>query len=102
MLSCTERCVGLCYFEQALLDAMGASTSAGSEAVAVAERNADLITSRAGAGDPSAFPSILRIPAAAQYSSGSFSLPRLHFVFSQVCSIHTLIVLVSPFLEAFS
>ncbi|CAK9189720.1 unnamed protein product [Sphagnum troendelagicum] len=56
---------------QALLDAMGASTSAGSEAVAVAERNADLITSRAGAGDPSAFPSILRIPAAAQYSSGS-------------------------------
>jgi hypothetical protein len=25
----------------------------------------------------------------------------LHFVFSQFCSIHTLIVLVSPFLEAF-
>jgi hypothetical protein len=25
----------------------------------------------------------------------------LHFVFFQFCSIHTLIVLVSPFLEAF-
>lgn len=56
---------------QALLEAMGTSGSAGLEAFAAAEKNASLLTARAGARDPSAIPSICRISAALQYPSGS-------------------------------
>ncbi|XP_047319748.1 AUGMIN subunit 5-like [Impatiens glandulifera] len=54
---------------QALLDSMGIS-STGPEAVATAEKNAALLTARAGARDPSAIPSICRISAALQYPAG--------------------------------
>ncbi|PSS35084.1 AUGMIN subunit like [Actinidia chinensis var. chinensis] len=55
---------------QALLESMGANGSTGPEAVAVAEKNAALLTARAGARDPSAIPSICRISAALQYPAG--------------------------------
>ncbi|CAH8363076.1 unnamed protein product [Eruca vesicaria subsp. sativa] len=55
---------------QALLESMGASGSTGPEAVASAEKNAALLTARAGARDPSAIPSICRISAALQYPAG--------------------------------
>lgn len=57
-------------FMQALLEYMGSNDSTGSESIASAEKNADLLTSRAGAGDPSAIPSVCRISAALQYSTG--------------------------------
>ncbi|KAL8161911.1 hypothetical protein V2J09_013400 [Rumex salicifolius] len=56
---------------QALLESMGASGTAGTEAVAAAERNAALLTARAGARDPSAIPSICRVSAALQYPCGT-------------------------------
>ncbi|XP_068643649.1 AUGMIN subunit 5-like [Aristolochia californica] len=55
---------------QALVESMGVSGSTGSEAVAAAEKNAALLTARAGARDPSAIPSICRVSAALQYHSG--------------------------------
>ncbi|KAJ4961462.1 hypothetical protein NE237_021372 [Protea cynaroides] len=55
---------------QALLESMGASGSTAPEAVAAAEKNAALLTARAGAGDPSAIPSICRISAALQHHAG--------------------------------
>lgn len=56
--------------KQGLLEAMGANGSTGPEAVAYAEKNATLLTARAGARDPSAIPSICRISAALQYPAG--------------------------------
>ncbi|XP_052195483.1 AUGMIN subunit 5 [Diospyros lotus] len=56
---------------QSLLESMGANGSTGPEAVAAAEKNAALLTSRAGARDPSAVPSICRISASLQYPAGS-------------------------------
>lgn len=53
---------------------MGANGSTGPEAVATAERNAAVLTARAGARDPSAIPSICRISAALQYPAGDLSL----------------------------
>ncbi|KAG8366977.1 hypothetical protein BUALT_Bualt16G0024500 [Buddleja alternifolia] len=55
---------------QALLESMGTSGSTGPELVATAERNAAVLTARAGARDPSAIPSICRISAALQYPAG--------------------------------
>ena len=55
---------------QALLESMGANASPGPEAVATAERNAAVLTARAGNRDPSALPSICRISAALQYPAG--------------------------------
>ncbi|CAI9109905.1 OLC1v1009835C1 [Oldenlandia corymbosa var. corymbosa] len=55
---------------QALLEALSASGSTGPEAVAAAEKNAAILTARAGARDPSAIPSICRISAALQYPAG--------------------------------
>lgn len=52
---------------------MGVSGSTGPEAVAAAEKNAAILTARAGAKDPSAVPSICRISAALQYPAGEFS-----------------------------
>ncbi|KAL5723269.1 hypothetical protein ACHQM5_006686 [Ranunculus cassubicifolius] len=46
---------------QALLDSMGFKGSTGLEAIATAEKNAALLTARAGARDPSAIPSICRL-----------------------------------------
>ncbi|CAL5325942.1 unnamed protein product [Camellia sinensis] len=57
-------------FNQALLESMGANRSSGPEAVAAAEKNAVLLTARAGARDPSSIPSICRISAAFQYPAG--------------------------------
>lgn len=51
---------------------MGVSGSTGPEAVAVAEKNAVVLTARAGARDPSAIPSICRVSAALQYPAGLF------------------------------
>jgi len=51
---------------------MMTNTASGAEAIAVAERSADLLTARAASGDPSAIPSICRISAATHYSSGIF------------------------------
>ncbi|MBA0758239.1 hypothetical protein Gotri_021254, partial [Gossypium trilobum] len=58
---------------QALLESMGANGSTGPEAVAAAEKNAALLTARAGARDPSAIPSICRVSAALQYPAGEGS-----------------------------
>lgn len=58
------------FLDQALLESMGANGSTGPEAVASAEKNAALLTARAGARDPSAIPSICRISAALQYPAG--------------------------------
>lgn len=55
---------------QAMLDAMGASTSGGAEAVAVAERHADTLTARAGSGDPSAIATVCRVSAALHHIPG--------------------------------
>ncbi|KAF9624431.1 hypothetical protein IFM89_011439 [Coptis chinensis] len=55
---------------QALLESMGANGSSGPEAFASAEKNAALLTARAGARDPSAIPSICRVSAALQYHAG--------------------------------
>ncbi|XP_010553951.1 PREDICTED: AUGMIN subunit 5-like [Tarenaya hassleriana] len=55
---------------QALLESMGANGSTGPEALASAEKNAALLTARAGARDPSAISSICRISAALQYPAG--------------------------------
>lgn len=55
---------------QALLEAMGTSGAGGQEAVANAEMNAAILTTRAGARDPSAIPSICRVSAALQYPAG--------------------------------
>lgn len=55
---------------QALLEAMGANGSMGPEAVATAEKNAAILTAKAGARDPSATPSICRVSAALQYPAG--------------------------------
>lgn len=55
---------------QALLESMGVNGSTGPEAVAAAEKNAAMLTARAGARDPSAIPSICRISAALQYPAG--------------------------------
>ncbi|XP_024023287.1 AUGMIN subunit 5 [Morus notabilis] len=55
---------------QALLEAMGANGSTGPEAVATAEKNAAILTAKAGARDPSAVPSICRVSAALQYPAG--------------------------------
>ncbi|KAL9381101.1 hypothetical protein Peur_026758 [Populus x canadensis] len=55
---------------QALLESMGSNGSTGPEAVAAAEKNAALLTARAGARDPSAIPSICRVSAALQYPAG--------------------------------
>lgn len=52
---------------------MGVSGSTGPEAVAAAEKNAAILTARAGARDPSVIPSICRISAALQYPAGEFS-----------------------------
>lgn len=56
---------------QALLESMGINGATGAEALATAEKNAALLTARAGARDPSAIPSICRISAALQYHAGS-------------------------------
>ncbi|XP_011099047.1 AUGMIN subunit 5-like isoform X2 [Sesamum indicum] len=53
-----------------LLESMGANGSTGPEAVAAAERNAAVLTARAGARDPSAVPSVCRISTALQYPAG--------------------------------
>ncbi|XP_023729204.1 AUGMIN subunit 5 [Lactuca sativa] len=53
---------------QALLESMGGST--GPDALIAAEKNAALLTARAGARDPSAIPSICRVSAALQYPAG--------------------------------
>ncbi|KAF5175888.1 Augmin subunit, partial [Thalictrum thalictroides] len=55
---------------QALLESMGANGSTGPEAIAAAEKNAAVLTARAGARDPSAIPSICRVSAALQYHAG--------------------------------
>ncbi|KAJ6936427.1 hypothetical protein NC652_011210 [Populus alba x Populus x berolinensis] len=59
---------------QALLESMGSNGSTGPEAAAAAEKNAALLTARAGARDPSAIPSICRVSAALQYPAGKFLL----------------------------
>ncbi|KAI3503213.1 hypothetical protein L1887_31651 [Cichorium endivia] len=51
---------------QALLESMGPTGSTGLDA----EKNAALLTARAGARDPSAIPSICRVSAALQYPAG--------------------------------
>ncbi|ERN11754.1 AUGMIN subunit 5 isoform X1 [Amborella trichopoda] len=55
---------------QGLLESFGATGSTGPEAVAAAEKNAVMLTARAGARDPSAIPSICRVSAALQYHAG--------------------------------
>ncbi|KAF2299256.1 hypothetical protein GH714_031135 [Hevea brasiliensis] len=55
---------------QALLESMGSTGSTGPEALAAAEKNAALLTARAGARDPSAIPSICRVSASLQYPAG--------------------------------
>jgi len=61
------------------LESMGVSGSTGPEAVAAAEKNAAILTARAGARDPSAIPSICRISAALQYPAGEKKNILLHF-----------------------
>ena len=60
----------LIKFYQALLESMGSNGSTGPEVAAAAEKNAALLTARAGARDPSAIPSICRVSAALQYPAG--------------------------------
>lgn len=57
-------------FDQALVECFSAPGAIGPEALAVAEKNAAMLTARAGARDPSAIPSICRVSAALQYRSG--------------------------------
>lgn len=54
---------------QALLESIAPNGSTGPEAIAAAEKNAAVLTARAGSRDPSAIPSICRISAALQYPS---------------------------------
>lgn len=56
------------------MESMGANGSTGPEAVATAEKNAAILTAKAGARDPSAIPSICRISAALQYPAGRLSI----------------------------
>lgn len=56
---------------QALLESMGVNVSLGPDAVAAAEKNAAILTAKAGARDPSAIPSICRVSAALQYPAGA-------------------------------
>lgn len=61
------------------------NTASGVEAIATAERNADLLTVRAASGDPSAIPSVCRISTATHYSSGNFETSlvapfKFHFI----------------------
>jgi len=66
---------------QAILDARGANINGGAEAVAFAERQADMLTLRAGSGDPSAVPTICRISAALKYPPGMQKfIPTLHYI----------------------
>lgn len=58
---------------------MGASGSTGQEAVANAEMNAAILTTRAGARDPSAIPSICRVSAALQYPAGEYIILYVKF-----------------------
>ena len=53
---------------QALLDSMGCKGSTATDA----EKNASLLITRAGAGDPSAVPSIHRVSSALQWHPGNF------------------------------
>lgn len=46
------------------MEARGANPNGGAEAIASAERQADMLTLRAGSGDPSAVPTINRVSAA--------------------------------------
>lgn len=55
---------------QALLESMGVNVTLGPDAVAAAEKNAAILTAKAGARDPSAIPSICRVSAALQYPTG--------------------------------
>ncbi|KAI5055330.1 hypothetical protein GOP47_0030475 [Adiantum capillus-veneris] len=79
---------------QALLDSMGAGGPSGPESLAAAERQADFLTAKAGARDPSAIPSICRINAATQHISGYDGqdvglyavVEALRFVFSPCAS----------------
>jgi len=52
------------------MESMGANGSTGSGAVAAAEKNAALLTARAGSLDLSAIPSIFHVSAALQYPAG--------------------------------
>uniref|UniRef100_A0A7N0VLF9 AUGMIN subunit 5 n=1 Tax=Kalanchoe fedtschenkoi TaxID=63787 RepID=A0A7N0VLF9_KALFE len=54
----------------ALLESMGANGSTGPDVIAAAEKNAAILTARAGSKDPSAIPSICRVSAALQYPGG--------------------------------
>ncbi|XP_024396569.1 AUGMIN subunit 5 isoform X2 [Physcomitrium patens] len=54
---------------QALLDARGAASNAGTQAIVAAERHADMLTAEAGIGDPSAVPTTCRISAALKHKS---------------------------------
>nr|XP_019703980.1 AUGMIN subunit 5 [Elaeis guineensis] len=58
---------------QGLLEFMGANGATGPDALSAAEKHAAILTARAGAGDPSAIPSICRISAALQYHPGAES-----------------------------
>ncbi|XP_010928500.1 AUGMIN subunit 5 isoform X1 [Elaeis guineensis] len=58
---------------QGLLEFMGANGATGPDALSAAEKHAAILTARAGAGDPSAIPSICRIIAALQYHPGAES-----------------------------
>ncbi|KAG6491266.1 AUGMIN subunit 5-like [Zingiber officinale] len=55
---------------QELVESIGVPGATGPEAFAAAEKNAAILTTRAGARDPSAIPSICRISAALQFRSG--------------------------------
>lgn len=52
------------------MECFSAPGAIGPEALAAAEKNAAMLTARAGARDPSAIPSICRVSAALQYRSG--------------------------------
>lgn len=56
------------------MEAVGSNGATGSEALASAEKQAAMLTARAGARDPSAIPSICRISTALQYNSGTAAL----------------------------
>ncbi|KAI3704714.1 hypothetical protein L1987_74941 [Smallanthus sonchifolius] len=56
---------------QALLESLSPVGCTGPEAVAAAEKSADLLTARAASGDPSAIPSICRVSATFKYPAGS-------------------------------
>lgn len=62
---------------QGLLEFTGANGATGPDALSAAEKNAAILTARAGAGDPSAMPSICRISSALQYHPGKLSCEHL-------------------------